>query len=118
MFSSREKRKMNPPRPKSRVTFGPPLVNDSASMLTCAARRFILRRGQPQDPLHTRESTHMSENSGWYYADAGNPVGPLMFDELIAALGRRNGMETMVYGPGMANWSAGKTVDRVAARLR
>ena len=60
----------------------------------------------------------MSENAGWYYADAGNPVGPMMFDELIAALGRRNGMETMVYGPGMANWSAAKTVDRVAARLR
>ena len=60
----------------------------------------------------------MSENSGWYYADAGKPVGPMLFDELVAALGRRNGMETMVYGPGMGAWAVAKSVDKVAARLR
>src|SRR5688500_20109815 len=62
----------------------------------------------------------MSDNTGWYYADGGKPVGPMTIDELIAALSRRGGgaADTMVFGPGMLGWEKARTIDRIASQLR
>lgn len=46
----------------------------------------------------------------WYYADAGKPVGPLTKDDLLARLPSLQGGDTLVFGPGLANWVAARHV--------
>jgi len=57
----------------------------------------------------------MSQEFGWYVAEAGKPVGPLSLDDLVARV-RRN-PDSLVFGPGVASWTPAHAVDVVAARL-
>lgn len=49
-------------------------------------------------------------STNWYYAKAGQSVGPITRDELTAKLPSLEGDETLVFGPGMASWTAAKHV--------
>jgi uncharacterized protein (TIGR00266 family) len=62
----------------------------------------------------------MADNTGWYYADGGKPVGPMTIDDLIQALMRKGGgaADAVVYGPGMQTWERASTIDRIASHLR
>ena len=54
----------------------------------------------------------------WYVALDNQQVGPLSWDDLVAHV--RSGKvagETLVFGPGMAQWTAARDVPRVAAVL-
>jgi len=46
----------------------------------------------------------MAAESGWYYAKDGKTIGPLSRDDLKAALSSANGLETLVWGPGVPEW--------------
>jgi uncharacterized protein (TIGR00266 family) len=52
----------------------------------------------------------MSSADQWYYAKDDHPVGPMSFDELITALRAADGLDTLVYGPSLADWTAARAV--------
>lgn len=53
----------------------------------------------------------------WYYAQDGTSVGPLAKAELIAKLDALQGDETLVFGPGLSNWTAAKHVATLTGSL-
>ena len=57
----------------------------------------------------------MSGDEGWYIADQGNSVGPMSRGELIAALPRYQGDQTLVYGPSTQDWVQAKQVAGLTA---
>jgi uncharacterized protein (TIGR00266 family) len=59
----------------------------------------------------------MSEGSGWYYAQGGKSVGPLTLNELLEQLPAAGGLEAMVYGPGLGEWTPAKRIETLASRL-
>lgn len=54
----------------------------------------------------------------WYYAQNGQSVGPMSREELIAKLSSLDGPETLVYGPGLASWTAAKHVAGLSSAHR
>lgn len=46
----------------------------------------------------------------WFYVQDGQPVGPVTMDELKTRMAALEGDETLVYGPGLANWTAARHV--------
>lgn len=46
----------------------------------------------------------------WYYVQNGQSVGPISKNELAAKLENLQGDETLVFGPGLSNWTAAKHV--------
>ncbi|MBX3396254.1 MAG: TIGR00266 family protein [Phycisphaerae bacterium] len=56
--------------------------------------------------------------SGWYYAENGQPIGPMSRDELLARLPTLQGSQTLVYGPTTANWTEARHVAAFAEALR
>lgn len=53
----------------------------------------------------------MSLDSGWYYVDKdGRTVGPMDRSALITALGSAKGPNTLVWGPGIAEWTEARHV--------
>ena len=55
----------------------------------------------------------MSQGAGWYYAKEQESVGPMTLAELRAALPNIDGKETMVFGPGLVQWTEAKHVDEI-----
>lgn len=55
----------------------------------------------------------MSESAVWYYADGQKSIGPITLSELKQALPTIAGRETMIFGPGLVQWTAVKHVDDV-----
>lgn len=55
----------------------------------------------------------MSEGAVWYYADGQKSIGPITLSELKQALPSIAGRETMIFGPGLVQWTAAKHVDDV-----
>ena len=55
----------------------------------------------------------MSQGAVWYYADGEKSVGPMTLSELKAALSKVGGKETLVFGPGLVQWSEAKHVDEI-----
>jgi len=55
----------------------------------------------------------MNEGAVWYYADGQKSVGPITLSELKAALPTIAGRETLIFGPGLVQWTAAKHVDDV-----
>jgi uncharacterized protein (TIGR00266 family) len=51
----------------------------------------------------------------WYYANNGDPVGPMALSDLIAQIDNADGLDTQVYGPGMSDWIAAKHVPPIVA---
>lgn len=60
----------------------------------------------------------MSNETGWYYAAEGKPVGPMSRDELIRRLPDVQGPETLVYGPTTPNWTKARHVASIIGSLR
>jgi len=57
-------------------------------------------------------------DQGWYIAQDGKPQGPLTLAELGSRLKASGGPEALVFGPGLADWTAAKHVEVVMALLR
>ena len=55
----------------------------------------------------------MSSDASWYYADGQQSVGPMTLQQLKAALPKVGGKETMVFGPGLVQWTEAKHVDEI-----
>jgi len=60
----------------------------------------------------------MSQNEGWYFADDGRQVGPMALAELAARLPGVGGEDTLVFGPGLTEWTEARHVGAVRAALR
>ncbi len=60
----------------------------------------------------------MSSESGWYYANNTEPVGPMSREDLIAKLPGLQGLDTLVYGPNVANWTQARHVAAIAETFR
>jgi uncharacterized protein (TIGR00266 family) len=55
----------------------------------------------------------MSDN-GWYLLENNKPVGPMSLANLITRLPSAAGMETLVYGPGITQWTPARQVPSIA----
>lgn len=60
----------------------------------------------------------MSSSGEWYYAQDGETRGPMTLAELTAALPNVDGPATMVYGPGMSDWTEARHVSALASAVR
>ncbi len=52
----------------------------------------------------------MSETAGWYFAQGSKSVGPMTLDQLIRRLDTASGPDTLVYGPGIQEWTQARNV--------
>ena len=52
-------------------------------------------------------------DGGWYIVENGKPVGPLSLAGVISRLPGAGGMDAMVFGPGMAEWTAARHVPQM-----
>lgn len=52
----------------------------------------------------------MSHDGGWFYVKDGQTVGPVSRQELVSALPRAGGPQTLVWGPGVAEWTEARHV--------
>ena len=52
----------------------------------------------------------MAADGGWYYAKNGQTVGPMTLDELRRRLGEADGPRTLVWGPGVPEWTEARHV--------
>jgi len=52
----------------------------------------------------------MPDTSGWYYAKDGQAVGPMTLEQLAGALAAQQGPRTLVYGPGLSDWTPAHAV--------
>ncbi len=59
----------------------------------------------------------MSQGAVWYYADGQRSVGPMSLSELKAQLSKMDGKETLVYGPGLVQWTEAKHVDDIMENI-
>ncbi|WP_373651184.1 TIGR00266 family protein [Schlesneria sp. DSM 10557] len=55
----------------------------------------------------------MNSSEVWYYADGQQSVGPMSLAEVKAALPKLDGKETLVFGPGLVQWTEAKHVDEI-----
>lgn len=53
----------------------------------------------------------------WYYVKNGESVGPLAQTDLLRAIEREQGGETLVFGPGLTAWTAAKHVAALRAGI-
>lgn len=54
----------------------------------------------------------------WYYAKGNDSVGPVTLDELVKALPGAAGDKTLIFGPGLADWTAARHVGPVIQAAR
>ncbi|MFO0972038.1 MAG: TIGR00266 family protein [Phycisphaerae bacterium] len=59
----------------------------------------------------------MSEQTGWYVAEGGKPAGPMTLDDLVRRLSQSGGLDALVFGPGLSDWTAARRIERIAARI-
>lgn len=52
----------------------------------------------------------MAADGGWYYAKNGQTVGPMTLDDLRRKLADADGPRTLVWGPGIAEWTEARHV--------
>jgi len=52
----------------------------------------------------------MVADGGWYYAKNGQTIGPMTIEELRRQIGLADGQKTMVWGPGVAEWTEARHV--------
>lgn len=60
----------------------------------------------------------MSGEAGWYLARGGESVGPMTLSDLIAQVRQGEGERTLVYGPGLNDWTEARHVAVVVESLR
>ncbi|MBN1344864.1 MAG: TIGR00266 family protein [Phycisphaerae bacterium] len=59
----------------------------------------------------------MASGGQWYYAVGGETKGPVTVEELAAAIRGVDGLETMVYGPGLTEWTEARHVAALASLI-
>ncbi len=59
----------------------------------------------------------MSNDSGWYYATDGKPIGPMSREELIRQIPSAGGPDTLVFGPTTGDWTKARHVSSIARSL-
>ncbi len=59
----------------------------------------------------------MASAGQWYYAKNGETNGPMTVEELAAVLPSVDGPATMVYGPGLSDWTEARHVPSVAQAM-
>lgn len=52
----------------------------------------------------------MSADGGWYYLKNGETIGPMSRDELTRQVTQADGARTMVWGPGLPEWTEARHV--------
>jgi len=52
----------------------------------------------------------MAGEGGWYYVKDGQTIGPVAREELIRAIASAGGPQTLVWGPGVAEWTEARHV--------
>ncbi len=52
----------------------------------------------------------MAGEGGWYYVKDGQTIGPVAREELIRAIASAGGPQTLVWGPGVSEWTEAKHV--------
>ena len=52
----------------------------------------------------------MAASNGWYYAAGSQSVRPLSLEQLVARLRQAGGLDTYVFGPGLADWTEARHV--------
>ncbi len=60
----------------------------------------------------------MSSDTGWYFAQGQQSVGPMSLAELVKRLPDAGGLNAMVYGSGMANWVEAKHVQAIVQAMK
>jgi uncharacterized protein (TIGR00266 family) len=60
----------------------------------------------------------MSNDHGWYYAKGQESVGPMSLEELKRQLPAAGGLETLVFGPGLTEWTEARHVASIAEGAR
>jgi uncharacterized protein (TIGR00266 family) len=56
----------------------------------------------------------MSADSGWYIAEGSKSVGPMSLEQLRQRLNTGTGMDTLIFGPGVPEWTAARHVAALA----
>jgi uncharacterized protein (TIGR00266 family) len=56
--------------------------------------------------------------ANWYLAQGQQQVGPMTLQDLVSRLRVPGGEKTLVFGPGLSNWTPAEQVPDVAAQLR
>lgn len=57
----------------------------------------------------------MASEGGWYYAKNGQTVGPMSIDELRNAISVADGPRTLVWGPGVPEWTEAGRITSLGA---
>ena len=52
----------------------------------------------------------MAAQDGWYYAHGQETIGPFSLADLVGKLPAETGMNTLVFGPGIAEWTEARHV--------
>ena len=60
----------------------------------------------------------MTNANGWFYAKNTESIGPLSLADLVKALPGAEGGKTLVFGPGLSEWTEAKRVAAIADALR
>ena len=59
----------------------------------------------------------MASDSGWYYVQGGETIGPLGREELIRRLPAAGGLDALVFGPTTADWTKARHVSSLVTEL-
>jgi len=70
-----------------------------------------------QSIKHVTEVVNMSSAGEWYYAVSGETRGPVTMAELVATLPNADGPATLVYGPGVSDWTEARHVAALVAAM-
>ena len=57
----------------------------------------------------------MSGEGGWYYVKNGQTVGPMSREELIQAVPSADGPATLIWGPGVTEWTEARHIVSLGA---
>ena len=57
----------------------------------------------------------MSGEGGWYYIKDGETLGPMSREQLVQALPSAGGANTLVWGPGVPEWTEARHVAALGA---
>ncbi len=60
----------------------------------------------------------MAGDNGWYYAKGSESIGPLTLADLVKVLPSVGGGRTLVFGPGLTDWTEAKHVGAIADSVR
>lgn len=60
----------------------------------------------------------MSTDAGWYYAVGEESKGPMGWDDLLVKIRETRGGKTLVFGPGLTDWTEARHVPQIVQAIR